>query len=197
MSILNPHKSPKMSPESQKNPNLLQFYPHCRHISHTLPPFSEENLHSRLKSALDFDRKPTFSNRENRLWQDFQSYLYVIELIMHPSNHLKNILKMGPEPSQNNPKFSLLFWTLLHPSLLQEQPAPSTSTTPASPPNYTYSPVCVLKSKPLSETVNSKLDTLCCAYSFSHDNNWVIAALTDSTGHLLDSAVFAVDEPAR
>ena len=116
---------------------------------------------------------------------------------MHPSNHLKNILKMGPEPSQNNPKFSLLFWTLLHPSLLQEQPAPSTSTTPASPPNYTYSPVCVLKSKPLSETVNSKLDTLCCAYSFSHDNNWVIAALTDSTGHLLDSAVFAVDEPAR
>ena len=80
--------------------------------------------------------------------------------------------------------------------IFQEQVA-CTSTTAPSDSNYTYSPACVLKSKPLAETVNSKLDTLFCAYSFSHDNNWVIAALTDSTGHLLDSAVFAVDQPAR
>ena len=62
---------------------------------------------------------------------------------------------------------------------------------------HVYSPLCVLKGKPHSETVSSKLDTLFCAYSLSHDANWVIVAVSDSSGHLLDTALYAVDEPTR
>ena len=65
------------------------------------------------------------------------------------------------------------------------------------PQQHVYSPLCVLKSKPHTETVASKLDTLFCAYSLSHDSNWVIVAVSDASGHLLDTALYAVDEPSR
>ena len=62
---------------------------------------------------------------------------------------------------------------------------------------HVYSPLCVLKNKPHTETVTSKLDTLFCAYSLSHDTNWTIVAISDSSGHLLDTALYAIDEPSR
>ncbi|XP_063675279.1 mediator of RNA polymerase II transcription subunit 13-like [Bolinopsis microptera] len=62
---------------------------------------------------------------------------------------------------------------------------------------HVYSPLCVLKNKPHTETVTSKLDTLFCAYSLSHDTNWAIVAISDSSGHLLDTALYAIDEPSR
>eukprot|EP00116_Pleurobrachia_bachei_P007629 sb/3467891/ len=40
-------------------------------------------------------------------------------------------------------------------------------------------------------------DTLLCAYTLSHDNNWIIVALTDGCGHITDTAIYAVEGPTR
>lgn len=62
---------------------------------------------------------------------------------------------------------------------------------------HIYNPLYVLKSKPHTETATSNLDTLFCAYCLSHDNNWAIVGVTDGSGNLLDTAIYAIDEPSR
>ena len=47
------------------------------------------------------------------------------------------------------------------------------------------------------ESDGSKQDTLMCAYTLSHDNNWVIVAITDASGHITDTAIYAVEGPTR
>ena len=61
---------------------------------------------------------------------------------------------------------------------------------------HIHTPLVVLNTKPYTD-VSRNHDTLFCAYSLSHDSNWVIVALTDSCGHMVDTAIYAVDEPTR